>query len=205
MTRMLPPRRIVWAIVAVVFVGSCGLYYWPVMEVRIPGRYERIPSIGPDMPYLTDHQKQKAEEIIRVSGVVELVNEGQDWAADWGTLRHATSIPGTEGIWVDVIWERPVDGSGPWSLIDCGGTRKISHAQKWSDITRLVIWVDLVAKSVVGYGVTSWPEDDPQPTMGIPNLLGIARLFDVQTGKRLITGPMLSIPPEFLACPPGTH
>ena len=81
----------------------------------------------------------------------------------------------------------------------------MSHTQKWSHITRLVTWVDLETKSVVGYGVTSEPEDDPEATMGTPHLLGIASLYNVQTGKRLITGPMVLVPPEFLACPPGTH
>ena len=73
----LPPRRVLWAILAVVFIGGCGLYYWPVMEVRIPGRFEGIPRTSRDMPYLTDQQKQETEEIIRASGIVELVNGGQ--------------------------------------------------------------------------------------------------------------------------------
>jgi hypothetical protein len=64
--------------------------------------------------------------------------------------------------------------------------------------------VDLDARSVVGYGVTSEPEDDPAAKMGTANLLGIVRLYDVQTGKRLITGPMVLIPPEPVACPPDT-
>ena len=199
------PRRVLWAILAVVFIGGCGLYYWPVMEVRIPGRFEGIPRTSRDMPYLTDRQKQEAEEIIRASGIVELVNGGQGWDADWRTLRSANSIPGTKGVTVEVFCERPVDGSGPWSLVKCRGTRKISHNQKWSHVSRLVTWVDLEAKSVVGYGVTSEPEDDPAAKMGSPNLLGIARLYDVQTGKRLTTAPVALVPPEPLACPPGTH
>ena len=133
------------------------------------------------------------------------MGRGQEWEADWRTLRRATSIPGTRGVRVNVFWETEVDDSGPWALIDCRGTWKISHKQKWSHITRLATWVDLEARSVVGYGVTSEPEDDPEARMETPNLLGIARLYDVQTGKRLITGPMLLIPPESLACPPGTH
>ena len=154
------------------------------------------------MPYLTGQQKQEAEQIIRASGVVELVNGGQGWDADWRVLRRANSIPGTQGVRVEVFWERPVDSSGPWSLVKCRGTRKISHTQKWGHITRLVTWVDLGTKSVVGYGVTSEPEDDPEATMGTLNLLGIVSLYDVQTGKRLITGPTLLVPQGFLACPP---
>ena len=64
--------------------------------------------------------------------------------------------------------------------------------------------MDLESKSVAGYGVTSEPEDDPAAKMGTANLLGIVRLYDVQTGKRLITGPMVLIPPEPVACPPDT-
>ena len=201
----LPPRRVLWAILAVVFIGGCGLYYWPVMEVRIPGRFEGIPWTSRDMLYLTEQQKQEAAEIIRASGIVKLVNRGQDWEADWRALRKANSIPGTKGVTVKVFWERPVDGSGPWSLIKCRGTRTISHTQKWSQITRLVTWVDLESKSVAGYGVTSEPEDDPAAKMGNPNLIGIVRLYDVQAGKRLITAPMLLIPPEFVSCPPKTY
>ena len=186
-----------------VFVGGCGLYYWPVMEARIPGKSERIAATKPDMPYLSDQQKQETEEIIRASGMVELVNGGQGWDADWRTLRRATSIPGTKEVRVYVFWERPVDGPG--SLVKCRGTRKISHKQKWSHITRLVTWVDLDARSVVGYGVTSGWDDDPAAKMETPNFFGIARLYNVQTGKRLITGPMVLIPPEPVACPPATY
>ena len=175
------------------------------MEARVPGRFERLPPFSRDEPYLTDLEKQEAEKMIRASGIAELVSGGQEWEADWRTLRRATSIPGTRGVRVEVFWETPVDNSGPWALIDCRGTRKISRKQKWSHITRLATWVDLEARSVVSYGMTSEPEDDPEARMGTPNLLGIARLYDVQTGKRLITGPMLLSPPESLACPPGTH
>ena len=157
-----------------------------------------------DTPYLTDLQKQEAEGIIRASELVELVNGGQGWDADWRTLRRATSIPGANGVTVDVFWAIPVEGSGPWSLVKCRGTRNISHKQKWSHITRLVTWVDLDARSVVGYGVTSDSEDDPEAKMGTPSFFGLVRLHDVQTGKRLITGPMVLIPPEPVACPPDT-
>ena len=201
----LPPRRVLWALLAVVFIGGCGLYYWPVMEVRIPGRFEGIPRTSRDMPDMTDQQKQETEEIIRASGIVKLVIGGQDWEADWRALRKANSIPGTKGVTVEVFWERPVDGSGPSSLIKCRGTRTISHTQKWSHITRLVTWVDLESKSVAGYGVTSDSEDDPAAKMETPNFFGLVRLYDVQTGKRLNTGPMVLIPPEFVSCPPKTY
>ena len=49
------------------------------------------------------------------------------------------------------------------ALVHCYGTRKVTHSQKWSDITRLVTWVDLEARSAVGYGVTSEAEVVPQP------------------------------------------
>ena len=70
MKRMLPPRRIRWVLFVLLFLGGCGLYYWQVMEARIPGRFEGMPRTSRDMPYLTDLQKAEAEEIIRASGVV---------------------------------------------------------------------------------------------------------------------------------------
>ena len=65
--------------------------------------------------------------------------------------------------------------------------------------------MDLESKSVAGYGVTSEPEDDPAAKMETPNFFGLVRLYDVQAGKRLITAPMLLIPPEFVSCPPKTY
>ena len=203
--RVLSTRWGLVLLISLTVFATCSLYYWPVMEARMPGRFEGISPTWTNMPYLTSQQKQEAEQVMRASGVAELVNGGQGWDADWRTLRRASAIPGTQGVRVDVFWERPVDSSGPWSLVKCRGTRKMSHTQKWNHITRLVTWVDLETKSVVGYGVTSEPEDDPEATMGTPHLLGIASLYNVQTGKRLFTGPMVLVPPEFLACPPGTH
>ena len=200
----MPPRRVRWLLLAILFFGSCSYYYWPVMESKIPGRFDGTPTDNSG-PYLTDEEEQNAAAIIRESGVVEQFNNGQDWEADFGYLRRANSLAGTRGVKVEVVWKDPVDSAGPWALVHCGGTRKVVHEQPWSQITRLATWVDLEARSVVGYGVTSEPEDIPQPTLGSYNWFSLFKVYDVESGELLMVAPPFLIPTEWIVCPPGTY
>ena len=97
----MPPRRVRWLLLAVLFFGSCSYYYWPVMESNIPGRFDGTP-IDNSGPYLTDEEEQNAAAIVRESGVVEQFNNGQDWEADFGYLRRANSLAGTRGPQHDI-------------------------------------------------------------------------------------------------------
>ena len=174
------------------------------MESKIPGRFDGA-LIDNSGPYLTDEEEQNAAAIVRESGVVERINSGQDWEADFEVSRRANSLAATRGVRVEVVWKGPVDSAGPWALVHCGGTRKVVHKQPWSQITRLVTWVDLEGRSVVGYGVTSEPEDIPLPTMGPTNWFSLLKVYDVESGKLLMVAPPLLIPTDWVLCPPGTY
>ena len=200
----MPPRLVRWLLFVVLFFGSCSFYYWPVMESKIPGRFDGAPTDNSG-PYLTDEEEQNAAAIVRESGVVEQINNGQDWEADFQVSRRANSLAGTRGVRVEVVWKDPVDSAGPWALVHCGGTRKVVHKQPWSQITRLVTWVDLEGRSVVGYGVTSEPEDIPQPTMGPTNWVSWLKVYDVESGDLLMVAPPFLIPTNWVLCPPGTY
>ena len=191
-------------LLVVLFFGSCGFYYWPLMESKIPGRFDGAPTDNSG-PYLTDEEEQNAAAIVRESGVVEQINNGQDWEADFQGSRRANSLAGTRGVRVEVVWKDPVDSAGPWALVHCGGTRKVAHKQLWSQITRLVTWVDLEGRSVVGYGVTSEREDIPQPTMGPINWFSWLKVYDVESGDLLMVAPPFLIPTDWVLCPPGTY
>ena len=78
----MPPRLVRWLLLVALFFGSCSFYYWPVMESRIPGRFDGAPTYNSG-PYLTDEEEQNAAAIVRESGVVERINNGQDWEADF--------------------------------------------------------------------------------------------------------------------------
>ena len=186
------------------FFASCSFYYWPVTEARIPGRFERMPSSG-EQSYLNEEQERTAVYIIKRSGIVERMNGGQDWSPVFRFPTAANALPGENAVRIEVTWDTPLDGSGPWALIHCQGTRKVVHTQRWSRITSLVTWVDLEAKLVVAYGVTSRPSDVPQPIIGPVSSFSLTRVYDVESGDLLIVGPYILIPPLPVMCPPGTY
>lgn len=200
----MPSGRVRWLILTTLLVGGCGFYYWPVLESTVPGRFEGT-TFDPSDPYLTVAEQQDAADILRASGIVERINGGQDWEPDLRVLRRATALTGTKGIIVEVSWETPWDSAGPWALVHCRGTRKVVHSQGWSQITRLKTWVDVEARSVVGYGVTSLPEDNPQPRMGFFNFFSLAKVYDVASGRLLLVAPPFLIPPKIILCRPGSY
>ena len=196
-------RRKLWVILLVTFFVGCNFYYWPVTKSMVLGRgQEPLPSGG---PYLTDEEEQEAVEIIRASGIVELINGGQDWEADLRMRSRGKSLAGTKGIRVEVTWEGVVNSSGPWALIKCQGTRKVVHKQQWDLISRLVTWVDLEARSVVAYGVASGHEDNHEPIMGPAKWLSLVKVYDVESGKQLLVAPPFLVPPKPILCGPGRY
>lgn len=200
----MPSGRVRWLILATLLFGGCSFYYWPVLESTVLGRFEGTTS-DPNDPYLTVEEQQDAADILRASGIVERINGGQDWEPDFRVLRRATALTSTKGIIVEVTWETSWDSAGPWALVHCRGTRKVVHSQSWSQVTRLKTWVDVEARSVVGYGVTSIPEDDPQPSMGFFNFFSLAKVYDVESGKLLLVAPPFLIPPKSILCRPGSY
>ena len=151
---------------------------------------------------LSDQDKQNAVAIVRKSGVVETINKDQDWEPD---RIYRIKLAGTEGVKLDAIWEGPVESSGPWSLIHCQGTRKSSTSERWSKVTRLVVFVDMKEESVAGFGVTSQKEDAVQPVQELAEAGEPIKLYDVKTGEILFEGSSSDVPTKQESCPEGTY
>ncbi len=198
----MPSRRMLKVILLVTLFIGCNFYYWPVTESMVLGSGPGPPSNG---PYFTDEEEREAVEIIRASGVVERVNGGQDWEPDIRGGSRWSALAGTRGMRVEVTWEGVVNSKGPWALIHCQGTRKAVHKQQWDLISRLAVWVDLDARSVVAYGVTSWPEDNHEPIIGPVSWFSLAKVYDVESGRLLLIAPPFLIPPEPILCGPGRY
>ena len=180
------------------------IYLWPLCGAQFDSRFSE--SYGGDAaPRPEPAASSSAIEIVRESGVVEAINGGQEWVVDTNISPPRTPLHGRAGTALEIVWATPVESSGPWSAIRCNGSRKYVHKQRFSDINRLVVYVDLDAEVVVGYRESPNKTDGRRPVVGAFNAFGLAHANDVQSGDYLISGPqiMLGYPP--LLCPPGWY
>ncbi len=140
--------------------------------------------------------------IVKKSGVVKAINGDQDWEVDQVI---STKLAGTEGARLEALWSEPVESSGPWSLIHCQGTRKMFTEERWSQVTRLVVFVDREDESVAGYGVTSQKEDVPQPVYEVPDGDDSVKIYDAETGEIVYDGSVDDAPSKAKVCAEGTY
>ncbi len=168
---------------------------------EFPTRALPIPT-APTPPPLSEQDQEDAIAIVKRSGVVKSINQGQDWKPE---NIYRAKIKGTEGILLEPKWSGPVESSGPWSVLYCSGTIKAFTTESWSQITRLVVWVDMEDSSVAGFGVTSEPEDEPQPVLGSLDPGESLKLYDQQTGEILYEGAGPAAPKESEICEEGTY
>ena len=75
------------------------------------------------LPTVSDEELVEALRVARSSGVIEKINGGQEWSHDHVTFRD---FDGVETVGFNASWENPVEDSGPWVLIWCRGTRKLT-------------------------------------------------------------------------------
>ena len=170
-------------------------------EEEFPTKVLPLPT-APTPPPLSEQDREDAVAIVKRSGVVENINQGQDWEPEH---IYRAKIKGTEGIRLEPKWSRPVESSGPWSLLHCSGTIKAFTTESWSQVTRLVVWVDMEHRSVVGFGVTSEPEDEPRPILDLPDAGESLKLYDQETGEILYDGTGSDAPNESKICEEGTY
>ena len=170
-------------------------------EEELPTRVLPLPT-APTPPPLSEQDREDAVAIVKRSGVVESINQGQDWEPE---NIYRAKIKGTEGILLEPKWSRPVESSGPWSVLHCSGTIKAFTTESWSQVTRLVVWVDMEHRSVAGFGVTSEPEDEPRPILDPPDAGESLKLYDQETGEILYDGTGSDAPNESEICEEGTY
>ena len=171
-------------------------------EEEFPTRSLPIPT-GPTTTPLSKQDKEDVIAIVKRSGVVEIINQGQAWEPE---NIYRSKIAGTEGVRLEAIWSNPIESSGPWSLMHCSGTVRAFTRESWSQVTRLVLWVDMEDRSVAGFGVTSRPEDEPRPIS--PQTLGPGdslKIYDQKTGEILYEGAESAAPKESEICEEGTY
>ncbi len=166
---------------------------WP------PMRKVDTPQAPPQTP-LTEQEKQDAVDIVSAAGVVKGINGDQEWKHEY--IFRAT-IAGTNGIRLEAVWEKPIDSSGPWWLVQCQGTRKIMSTRQWSGVIRLMLWVDMDRRSVVGYVPFSRPEEE-SPVVGPASEGKTAAVYDVETNEVIYDGSLSGLPKHEKYCPPGT-
>ena len=171
---------------------------------EFPTKSLPIPAVPIATPIpLSEKDKDEAVNIVKESGVVEGINGGQDWEA--ARIARA-SLAGTEGVRVDITWSEPVESSGPWSVLHCGGTLKALAPTPWRQVTRLKVTVDMKARSVAGLAVVSEPEDVPLPVQESPSLSDTVKLYDVETGNTIYDGPFSDAPRSLeKVCAEGTY
>ncbi len=173
-------------------------------EDEFPAKSLPIPAVPIPTPTpLPEQYKEEALNIVKESGVVEGINGGQDWEVT-GTFR--AELAGSEAVSIHVAWSEPVESTGPWSVISCSGTLKSFSEERWSQVTRLRVKVDMKARSVVGVGV--WRSSLPdvlQPVQGSLDPGDTVGLYNVETGDVLYEGPFSDIPLVTEVCAEGTY
>ena len=145
-----------------------------------------IQQIGTPLPTVSDEELVEALRVARTSGVIEEINGGQEWSHD-PVYVYVRRLGGVEAVTFHAIWENPVESSGPWVLIWCQGTRKLTTYARWTNITRLAVTVDIENDEVVTYA--------PMGHDGIEPVLEVgshgdreAKVHDVASGDLLFKG-----------------
>ena len=198
-----PLRRAKIALTPLIIVTALVIYYWPLWEPS----FNPAPQVDNDAPegfYPTPEELQAGAEILRESGIVEQINGGQEWEPVQ-RISGYTWQRGTRWLNIEAKWAEPVTHSGPWSWRECDEPRKVVTHQRYSNITILEAWIDLDEGRVLTYAPSVWGDDDEQPVFGVPNPIGLVRVYDARTGKHLITGPKVFIMPQPILCTPGRY
>ena len=149
----------------------------------IKTRFIPFPTVATKAPLLTEEQKQSAVSIVQESGIVESINGAQDWEASRINRRI---IEGYNAASMTVVWKEPVDSSGPWVLLHCGGTLQLHSNRGFSGITRLKLSVDLENRDVLGYGVTGEPGEEAIPAPRVPD--SPVKILDTNTREQVFIG-----------------
>ena len=161
------------------------------------------PTAGPTPtnPPLLKRQKDTVVAIVRASGVVERINEGQEWES--GRITRA-DLAGALGVSVEVKWREPVESSGPWVLVHCEGTRKSVISESWSQVTRMEVVIDLLdPRFVAGYAVIEGTGEG-SPVSNNDGPLFPPTIYEVETKEVVFESTSRTLPSEDEVCPPGT-
>ncbi len=156
-----------------------------------------IPVENP-LPVVSDEELVEALRVAKSSGVIEKINDGQGWTHDYVTLKK---FDGVEAVRFDASWENPVESSGPWTLYWCKGTRKLMVYARWTNITRLVVTVDIENDEVIAYAPMGDDGNEPVLEVGSHGDRE-AKVYDAASGDIVFDGTKDGLS-GFSMCPPG--
>lgn len=196
-------RRGKMALTPLAVLCALVIYYGPLWAPSFNAP-PRVNYEGPTGFDPTPEEMEAGAEILRASGIVEQINGGQEWEPVHRVSGY-TWQRGTRRLNVEAKWAEPVEHSGPWSWTECDEPRKIVTRQRYSNITILEAWVDLDEGRILHYDPSAWGGDDEQPVIGGVNPFGLVRVYDANTGRRLITGPKIFILFQPILCTPGGY
>ncbi len=201
--KLLARRSLLKILVPLAALIAVLVWYFPLWQLSFnpapQADYE-----GPRGFYPKTEEMEAGAEILRASGIVERINGGQEWGPVHRTSGY-TWQRGTRRLTVEARWAVPVEHSGPWSWTACDEPRKVVTRQRYRNITILRAWIDLDEGRILSHDPGVLEEDDEQPVIGGLNPFGLVRVYDAETGRRLITGPKILILPRPILCTPGRY
>lgn len=79
--------------------------------------------------------------MLHSNALVRGISEGQAFRVG----RTAASRSGSQkvGVWIEILWERPVAADGPWTHLSCSGSGSVTGTQKVHDLLGLTALVSL--------------------------------------------------------------
>ena len=160
-------------------------------------------------PRITEAQKQSAVDLVRESGTVERINNGQTW-----DIIEVIELPGIRQVYVYVEWDQPVKSIGPWLTNgaskwlgrSCKNVRSRFHLTI-RNMRFLRFSVSLESMEVVRL----WPHAPPQlidhlddhPAVGMGNFLGRYEIYNEKASRSVYNGPMILSAFVPSTCPRG--
>ena len=116
--------------------------------------------------------------IVKTSGVVELISGNQEWNV---VRSRRAKVAGFEAASMIVAWDKPVDSSGPWVIVQCDGARQMFSSRGFTGITQLMVHVGLESGEVLAYSVTGDPGNEAAIQPRDPN--ASMKFYDFKTGE----------------------
>ena len=147
---------------------------------------------------VSDEDLLEALRVAKASGVIEKINDGQEWTHDYVTRKE---FDGVEAVGFDASWENPVESSGPWTLFHCQGTRKMTAYAQWTNITRLVVTVDIENDELIAYAPMGDDGNEPVLEVGSHGDKE-ATVYDTASGNIVFEGTKKKLS-GFRMCPLG--
>ena len=191
------PRLLVAILLLLGVMTTSALLLADGGDDEIPTRFIPYPVAPAPVP-LTDEQREDMVNIVKTSGVVELISRNQEWNV---VRSRRAKVAGFEAASMIVAWDQPVDSSGPWVIVQCDGARQMFSSRGFTGITQLMVHVGLESREVLAYSVTGDPGKEAAIQPRDPN--ASMKFYDFKTGELVFDGEPGEVPSLDKVCPEG--